>query len=546
MLITGGRIWTGGREPRWAQAAAVRDGRFLAVGTEAEARAALADEPGIQAQRVLGGGYLIPGIFDAHMHPLFGAVFQESGLPLRDAAGNFLSDAAAVRQAVGQAFRRSGGTDDWLFGYGWNPALAGQPGFDRHLLDRAAPGRAVYLLSLDAHFALVSTAGLERLGEIAFPPDSGRIPLGGDGRPLGLLLETPQFIASLRVLAQLPHAVKARAFLAFQAQALAAGITGITEIVGDAAALAFYARLRQEGQLRLRVQVSPYGPLCQMGGEREKMQAVLAASGTAPEWLALGPVKFLLDGTPGNHNAAWFQPYADDARTAGFLTIAPDALAAEVARAEAEGYDLALHAAGDLSVHVALDAIAAAGRAGGAARLRIEHFDNCTAGDVARLPELAARGLVASVQPTHFHPVYVATIARVLGPERMGREYPLASLLRAGLPLALNSDWPAAMTFAPLENLGAAAGHRRLSGGGVGADNSEALTPAEALTALTWGNAYAARREHDLGAIAPGYCADAVWLDRDPLAIRPDREPPRVVATMIAGEWVAGAPRAAD
>lgn len=541
-LLTGGRIWRGGAHAGdWAEAAAIGDGRFVAVGTVAEAEAALSGRGAGRCD--LGGGYLIPGIFDAHIHPLFGAVFQEAGLPLRDAAGQFLNDpltvAAAVRQAANELRGRLGSAasgDGWLFGYGWNPALAGRPGFDRHLLDQAAPGRAVYLLSLDAHFALVSTAGLERLGAIAYPPGSGQIPEGDDGRPRGLLLETPQFIASLRVLAQLPHAVKAEALDQFQTQAVAAGITGITEIVGDRAALAFYLRLRREGRLRLRVQVSPYGPLCQTQGEREAMLAELAAAGVEREWVELGPVKFLLDGTPGNHNAAWFQPYADAAHTAGFLTIAPDALAEEVRRAEAGGYDLALHAAGDLSVHVALDAIAAVGHGGGReagwdrARLRIEHFDNCTAGDLARLPELARRGLVASVQPTHFHPVYVAAIARALGPERMRREYPLASLLRAGLPLALNSDWPAAMTFAPMENLRAATEH----------DPGEALTRAQALHALTWGNAYAARREHELGAISPGYCADAVLLDGDPLA----PAAPRPLATMVAGDWAAGARRA--
>ncbi len=535
-LLSGAKIWQG-PERGWACAVAIRDGRFLAIGTDAEARAALG--AGTFGHEDLAGGYLIPGIFDAHMHPLFGAVFQDAGLALRDGGGGFLRDAAAVAEAV-RAAAASGAQpgEEWLVGYGWDPALTANPAFDRHLLDRAAPGRAVYLLSLDAHFALVSTPGLERLGMIAFPPDSGSIPAGGDGRPVGLLLETPQFIASLRVLAQMPHERKAEAFLAFQAQALAAGVTGVTEIVADHAALGFYLRLHQEGRLRLRLQVSPYGPLCQLGAERDTMLAMLAAAPDAAGWVGLGPVKFLLDGTPGNHNAAWFQPYADAASTAGMLTIAPDALAAEVAKAVAVGYDLALHAAGDLSVHVALDAIAAAGpriqRQDDAnaqwrrVRLRIEHFDNCTAGDLARLPRLAERGLVASVQPTHFHPVYVAAIERVLGPERMRREYPLASLRRAGIPLALNSDWPAAMSFAPMDNLRAAVDH-----------GSESLDPGEALMALTWGNAYAARREHELGTMARGYRADSVLLDGDPLGPRT----PRVMATMIDGNWVAGSLR---
>lgn len=551
-IFADGHIWTGAgpndAPGRWAAAAVAVDGRWLAVGDEAAVAAALrtaeaagrgrgGDSP---RRESLAGGWLIPAFCDAHMHPLFGAVLQDAGLPLRAADGSFLAEVKAVARAVASAARRTceaeGGEDNgradrpansgaWLFGYGWHPALTADPAFSRELLDAAAPGRPVYLLSLDAHFALVSTEGLRRLGALEFPAGAGAIPLGADGRARGLLLETPQFIASLRVLAQLGHERKARAFERFQNQALAAGLTTISEIVADAAALEFYARLRDEGRLRLRVIVSPYGPMRQ----REAMERICAQRGLDPEWISLGPEKYLLDGTPGNHNAAWFQPYADEPGTSGLLTISPDELAAVARTAVAAGRDLALHAAGDLSVHVALDAIeratiAGAGGRGGPARsrLRIEHFDNVTAEDMARLPALAARGLVASVQPTHFHPVYVETIARVLGPERMKREYPLASLPRAGVPLALNSDWPAAMSFAPLENFRAALHH-----------GAESLDRGAALAALTWGNAYAARRESWSGAIAPGQAADAVLLDRDPL--REGGEDARVLRVWIAG-----------
>lgn len=522
-LLTNGNIWQGGGD--WAPAAAVAAGRFLAVGTERDASSALAVGGGDFERCDLAGGYLVPGFVDAHMHPLFGAVFQESGIPLRDAAGNFLHSPAAVAEAVAAA-HAAAPPGEWLVGYGWNPSLRADPLFAREWLDRAAPGRPVYLLSLDAHFSLASSAALERIGELRYPADSGQIPRDAHGRPLGLFLETPQFIASLRVLALLPFEFKAAAFARFQSQALAAGLTAITDIVGDLEMLRFYARLLGAGQLRLRVQVSPYGPM----DNRREMAEFLANEEIDPARLALGPVKYLLDGTPGNHNAAWFQPYADEPGTSGFLTIAPDALAAAVRGAVRGGYDLALHAAGDLSVHVALDAIerGAAPASGHGARLRVEHFDNVTAEDRARLPALARLGLVASIQPTHFHPVYVATIERVLGPERMRREYPLASLLTAGLPLALNSDWPAAMTFAPLANLRAACEH-----------GAEALAPAAALDALTAGNAYAAHCESSLGRIAPGYLADAVLLDRNPLAS--STADPRILATWIGGDLVCGA-----
>ena len=469
------------------------------------------------------GRTLIPGFIDGHMHPLWGAVYQESGIPLINAEGAFLDRTEDVAGAVRQWIATHPDSNDWVVGYGWNPSLSKDAAFDRHLLDRAAGRRPVYLLSLDAHFALVNSAGLERLGAIHFPPDSGLIP-EVTGGPRGLLLETPQFIATMRVVGHIDYTWKAVAFESFQRRALACGITTINDVVTDMDALAFYARLLREERLHLRMLCSPYGPL----GVREKMQAWLEENRIPAHRLALGPVKYLLDGTPGNHNAAWFQPYTDDPSTSGFLTIAPDALTEVVRGAERNGYDLALHAAGDLSVHASLDAIEFGTDEGQPHRRhRVEHFDNMTGNDRRRLPRLSGRGLVASVQPTHFAEVYLATIRRVIGEERLQREYPLKVFLQTGVPLAINTDWPAALTFSPLENMQLAEEH-----------GEESLTPQEALLAATAGNAYAVRRERELGAIAEGYCADAVLLDGDPTQPHPERL--KVLATWVEGKLLSG------
>ena len=514
-----------------ADAAAVHAGRFLAIGSESSVRRRLA-RAGFSPQRGwrqidLRGRWLIPGLIDAHMHPLFGAVFQEAGLALRDESGAFLNRpqavAAVVRAAAAQ--RRTAAPDAreaaaWLAGYGWNPALARDPQFNSGLLDAVCPARPVFLLSLDAHFALVNSAGWRRLQPLKFPAGSGVIPLDAAGRPRGLLLETPQFVASLKVLAQMRPERVARAFEAFQQDALAAGLTAIADVIADPGVLRQYLRLYRQGRLKLRLFASPYGPM----RVYEPMRRLLRLHKADPDRLGLGPEKYLLDGTPGNHNAAWFQAYADDPATSGYLTIDPAELEARVARAHRARRDLALHAAGDLSVHIALDAIERGWRAGKpAARIRIEHFDNINAADRRRLPQLARRGLVASIQPTHFAEVYCRIIRQVIGRERMRREYPLRSLLRAGIPVALNSDWPAAMTFKPLEVIAAALRHGR-----------ERLSPRQALDAYTRASAYALRRETSLGELAEGFHADAVLLSGNPLGQSPGRL--RVLATMIAGE----------
>ncbi len=517
-IFRGGQILQSGfhAAPAWTQAAAVHEGRVLAVGEEARLRRGLRTME-MEFETVdLAGGYLIPGFIDAHMHPLFGAVFQEDGLRLVDAEGRFLNDPRAVAAAVAGARFQASGKDDWLVGYGWNPDLAQNPEFNRALLDAVFPHGPVYLLSLDAHFALVNSAGWKKLQPLEYPAGSGEVPRDAKGQPRGLLLETPQFIASLKVLAQMPYERVARAFERFQKAALAAGLTTIADIITDPGVLGIYQRLLREGRLRLRLFASPYGPLDCHAAMAEQLRA---ADQDATR-LGLGPEKYLLDGTPGNHNAAWFQVYADHPSTSGYLTLSPDALTAAVERAHREKRDLALHAAGDLSVHYALDAIEFGalrhwGQQGDGplpARIRIEHFDNVTAVDRERLRGLARLGLVASVQPTHFHKVYLRVIEKVLGPERMKNEYPLATLARAGIPVALNSDWPAAMTFAPLEVMAAALAH-----------GEERLDAAGALAGYHHLSALALRAEAWLGRIAPSCAADFVLVDGDPLERPPEQ-----------------------
>ncbi len=512
LLLRNGHFWLG---THWGSTLWIENGRVIPA------------RPGAHpVSKDLHGAYVIPGFIDGHMHPLFGAIFQQRGLALTDKQGNFLASATAVRDAVQRYLQaHPGGPAEWVTGYGWDPALATNPAFNRRLLDAVSGSRPVYLLSLDAHFALVNSAGLKRLGEIAFPAGSGVVPRDRSGRRTGLLLETPQFVATLRVLSEIPFAEKARAFERFQSQALEDGITSLCDLISDLPELRFYNRLLRQDRLKLRVYVSPYGPL----HERRAMATYLRTRKVDSKWLALGPTKYLLDGTPGNHNAAWFQVYRDDPSTSGFLTLSPDHLDRIVADARRRGFDLALHAAGDLSVHEALDAIAQPSPAGSDpdVRLRVEHFDNVTREDRERLHVLVKRGLVASVQPTHFAAVYERRILEVIGPRRMRREYPLQTFIRAGVPLALNSDWPAALTFSPLLNLDAAEHH-----------GAESLSPVEALNAATAGDAYALHSERWQGSLRPGYVADAVILSANPLQVRPRNL--RVLATIVGGRVIAG------
>src|SRR5690606_10402743 len=166
-----------------------------------------------------------------------------------------------------------------------------------------------------------------------------------------------------------------------------------------------------------------------------------------------------------------------------------------MSRATRAGLATAVHAIGDASVTIALDAYDTTG-----ARGTVEHAQLVGCAD---LPRFAALGVAASVQPAHL--LDDRDVAEAVWPGRADRTFPLRSLLDAGAELRLGSDAPVSRLDPWLAM--AAAVHRS------GDDRppwtpSQQLTPAEALAASTDG----------WGTVAPGHPGDVVLLDTDPLA----------------------------
>jgi predicted amidohydrolase YtcJ len=212
-------------------------------------------------------------------------------------------------------------------------------------------------------------------------------------------------------------------------------------------------------------------------------------------------------------------------------------LADIIRRAAAIGFPVAVHAIGDLANRDALDAFeetADEWRPRGL-RQRIEHAQLVAAEDV---PRFARLGVAASVQFSH------APSDRDLA-ERFwrgmtDRAYAYRSLSEAGTLLVNGSD-------APVEELdplaGLVAGVLRTLDGRPAWHPEQALTAEQALQAATVDPARLTGDERRRGKLLPGYLADLVVLDRDPLAVPPEELPEvRVAATMVGGRWTFGAP----
>jgi len=473
----------------------VDDGLLRAIGDSARLR-----RPGL-AERALPG-WVIPGLRDAHLHPV-GHAASLHGISLA-AAADFVAIAAVLTEAA--ATRPPGAA---LVAMRLNDeALAEGRLPDRHLLDAILPGRPVLLVRHCGHIAVAGTAALEAagIGPDTPDPEGGAIDRDRAGLPTGVLRETA--IAPVTAALRARQAPLSSGDLAVAVAALAAvGLTAVGAIVSlddglwgaGAPELDLVLEAAPDLALPLRVLVTASTP-----AELESAAGRLAQAGPMVSFLGL---KAFADGSLGGHTAALRRPYADRPGLTGTHRLDPD-WAVEMMRVAASlGGMTAIHAIGDAALARVLDTMEEAVAAGvDPAQLRVEHVSVATDEDCHRL---AGLGVTACIQPS-FLPSDSPWLEARLGPGRLAAAYPFRTLADAGVPLAGGSDCP---VEPPHPLWGMAAARDR-----AGLRPEQALTAAEALDLFTAG---AARAIGDDARLAAGGPATFTVLSGDPLAASP-------------------------
>jgi len=512
-----------------ASAVAMAGGRIEALGAGPAGAGRVVD---------LRGATVLPGFHDAHNHMVgFGMSLSEVDIGSPPIGSLDELYAAIARRAETTA------PGDWVIGSGYDQnKLGAHP--DRDALDRAAPGRRVWLRHTSGHMCVVNSVVLAALGVDAAATEvpGGRVATDSGGRPTGLLEERAQLLVGSLVYPY-PLAELADAIARAGAEYLKEGITSCTEagigggwVAHSPAELAAYAAARDSGRLGVRVELMTAGEVLHPLGAHPGDNLVAGLdlgirTGFGDDWLRLGPVKIFADGSLVGRTAALHGAY-DGSDGSGYLQADAADLQAAIIAAHRSGWQVATHAIGDRAIDVVLDAYARAlaQYPRPDPRHRIEHFAVVQPRQVARAAEL---GVIAVPQGRFATELGDGMLAAV-GPARHGWLYRQRSLLEAGMVLPGSSDRPV-VTGAPL--LGIADMVNRRTASGAPFNPGEALTAEQALRAYTWGSAYASRQEHVKGSIAPGLLADLVVLSEDPTAVSPERIAGlTVLATIVGGQ----------
>lgn len=523
-IMTNGKVITVDDQFRIAEAIAIREGRFVAVGSNSE----ILNLAGPDTERIdLQGRSVIPGLIDNHAH------FIEEGAywQLEVRFDGVDSRAEALERLGAKAAATPDG--EWIFNFGgWSPDqfVEDKSPFTRDELDEYAPNNPVYLVFSRADAYINSLAieeiGLEDMNEPWIDRDS-------NGRATGLILG-PRGAATVRRLADFidaPNGERARLPIDIvRASSLEMlhdlNASGLTASGGACQWEDLYREFQEQGLASMRF-------FCQLAppGGRDPS--------TFESQLAVIPTYSFHDGDEWMTDTNWGENFpgggGDDLYSAVQAPVPQEVwdlngdFALEVARA---GYQAMIHTQTEVAIEGRLDQFERVNEIVPLRPLRwaLMHMEGVT---MTQIERIRALNLFIAVHPREI--VTGGLLHRVWGDRAYGMP-PLREIQDSGVLWGLGTDAFEVNQYRPFQTLYWAVTGKMVGGTVV---NTHPVTREEALIAHTRNNAYLFFRENELGSIQAGHLADLVVLDRDYLTIPADEiKDINPVITMVGGRIV--------
>jgi hypothetical protein len=520
LILHNGNIWTvDAAQPR-GQAVAIAHGRFLAVGSNSD----VLNFAGAGVRKIdLGGKTVLPGFIDAHSHPA-----QAGTLHLRMVDCDLRSIQAIQAALRERAAKTSAG--EWVLGFKYDDTKTEE---GRALtiadLDAAVPDHPVHIQHRGGHTAYANSLAFRKAGIDEKTPD----PPGGQishdpatGKFSGRVAESANNYFEKAIPLQFSRDDCREGVKLISKMLARTGITSATEAQGTPNDLRAYQDAHEVGELLYRAyNFINYHFL-------DEMIAAGVRTGLGDEWVRIGAVKLVCDGSISERTARLSTPYEGRPNDYGILVMTEDEMYTNGRKAHLAGWQIGTHANGDVGIDTTLRVYERLQHESPRRdpRFRLEH---CTVVNDDLIARMKALGAIPTPFSTYVY--YHGEKMRYYGAERLNHMFALRSFIDAGIRPTQASDYPPG-PFEPMMALQSEVTRTDSKGNLWGP--KQRITIEEAIRVGTLNGAYASYEENIKGSIEAGKLADLVVLGRDPFHENPSTLVTiPIERTMVGGRW---------
>jgi len=516
-IFFNGNVYTVNEDFSKAEAFAIKDGKFLAVGTSKEIRNQFQSEEEINLMQAP----VYPGFIDGHSH------FIRYAKGLREVNLFGTTSFNELIQRLQQHVEKYP-DEASLLGLGWDQNdWVGKQFPDKDTLDLLFPDKVVILRRVDAHAILTNQKGLDVAEITARTKVSGGEIILKDGQPSGVLIDNAMNLLTDKM-PEMDVLKKRELIRQAQENCFSVGITSLAEAGLDKSQIDLLDQMQKDSLLKMRI-------YAMINPTAENMEHYFSNGHYKTDYLNVRSFKIYGDGALGSRGASLLSPYSDDPDNYGFLRSEPQVFDSLAKIIFAKDFQMNTHCIGDSANRAITNIYAKYLKGKNDRRWRIEHAQVLADNDFSKFGDY---NILPSVQPTHATSDMDWAHER-LGEERVKNAYAYQELLKQNGKLVLGSDFPVE-DINPIYGFHAAVARQDandLPEGGFQSENS--LSREEALKGMTSWAAFGQFEEKEKGSIEKGKLADFVILDQDIMQVPHDKlRETKVIQTRSAGEKV--------
>ncbi|WP_102347576.1 amidohydrolase [Bacillus sp. Marseille-P3661] len=498
-IFFNGKIFTANPNHPYASAMLICDGVIEKVADEKEMMDYDGDRINLQGRRVL------PGLIDAHLHPLWLAKATKQVActpPLVRSIEDMIQELR--KQRIGQA------PNNWIEGWGYDEGkLTDQRAPTRWDLDKVSQETPVVVTRTCTHIISVNSAALNLAGitESTENPPGGQIDKDLNGKPTGILRESARYLV-LDIMPELSIEDSAALLAELSPNLLKHGITAITDLMclrEPIDYLELYKQARNQGLKQRAV-------LYYIWDEIKKHPNLDKNTTCKEKAVHIGGIKLFADGSVSGRTAWVSESFKGNDKGYGIATTSKEELVAAAQAAEQNAIQLVVHAMGDKAIDLIIDTFYdKKGWLTDLPSIRIEHAAMPTKETIRR----AAKTNIAFVPQPIFIFAEIESYINNLGVDRTIQTYPFRSMLDAGIKVAFSSDAPATAWSDPANPfIAIKSAVTRTAYDGTDTGHEQRIDVHTAITLYTR-LAQEITGIPKIGQLKEGYHADFIVLDRD-------------------------------